>query len=139
MVVSPYVMFHGNAKEAMDFYVSAFGGKIEQCKTFKDAPKLPEGGSKDISNKIMHAEVSFHGTKILLCDDVKRPAKATVENGVHVSVECADLETTKTSFNKLSAGGKVQLPLAKQFWGDTFGSVTDKFGVNWMFNCSDKK
>ena len=41
-------------------------------------------------------------------------------------------------FAALSAGGKVEQPMEETFWGDYFGSLVDKFGVQWMINCSSK-
>ncbi|HLP81538.1 MAG TPA: VOC family protein, partial [Nitrosomonas sp.] len=59
-------------------------------------------------------------------------------NNVHINIETDTREETTNLFNKLSAGGKITMPLSDMFWGDFFGSCTDKFGINWMFNCRSK-
>jgi PhnB protein len=58
---------------------------------------------------------------------------------ISLSVECGTLEQLEKVFTKMSAGGKVTMPLQDQFWGARFGMLTDKFGIHWMFNCEKKK
>ena len=56
-----------------------------------------------------------------------------------MSLSGADQADLTTYFQKLSAGGTISMPLEKAPWGDTFWTLTDKFGVNWMVNISDPK
>ena len=65
--------------------------------------------------------------------------KVTIGDNVNLSVTGTDEERLKEMFGKLGAGGTVTMPLAPQFWGDTFGMLTDKFGTRWMFNIAGKK
>jgi PhnB protein len=59
-------------------------------------------------------------------------------NNIHINIEPDTRKETERLFNALSAGGKVTMDLQDMFWGDYFGSCTDKYGVQWMFNCSAK-
>jgi len=59
-------------------------------------------------------------------------------NALYINLETDTRQETDQLFAKLSAGGKVSTPMQAQFWGAYYGSLTDKFGVNWMFNCHGK-
>lgn len=62
-----------------------------------------------------------------------------IGNNVHLSINGSESDKLTEFFNKLSEGGKVTMPLEKQFWGDVYGSLTDQFGVHWMVNISSKE
>jgi PhnB protein len=64
--------------------------------------------------------------------------KVNQGNNVYISLSPDTRAETKRLFNALSAGGKVEQELQDMFWGDYYGSCTDKFGVHWMFNCAGK-
>jgi len=60
-------------------------------------------------------------------------------NNVYINLEPDTRAETDRLFMDLSANGKVEMPMQDMFWGDYFGSLTDQFGVRWMFNCSNKE
>jgi PhnB protein len=60
-------------------------------------------------------------------------------NNVYINLMPDTRKETKQLFDALSADGQVTMDLQDMFWGDYYGSCTDKFGVQWMFNCSEKK
>jgi PhnB protein len=126
----PYLYFRGNCKEAVDFYAHCFDAEVPLCKTFKEGPP---GGDAELGDWIMHAMMQFGNNTIMFSD-----SKDFVEgSNIHLCISCDTVETLNTAFDRLSNGGKVTMPVAQQFWGATFGSLTDKFGVNWMFNCDN--
>ncbi len=133
--LNPYLSFRDNARQAMEFYKSVFGGKL-QMQTFKEfhASKDP---SED--NKIMHAQLTADNGIVFMAADT--PSSMEYRPGTNMSMSLSgDNETElKGYFNKLSAGGTIGMPLEKAPWGDTFGMVTDKFGVPWLVNISGKK
>ena len=131
--LSPYLTLDGNCKEAMEFYKSCMGGKLTM-QTFGAAPMPSDEKMKD---KIMHASLE-NGTLSFMASDsaIGSPVKG---DNVNLSVAGDDEEGLKKMFHDLSAGGNVTMKLEKQFWGDTFGMFTDKFGIHWMFNISGKK
>ena len=129
-VLSPYLHFNGNCKEAMEFYKSVLGGELK-ISTYADMPdSLPE--HKD---RIMHAELR-NGSLSFMASDGQPGVNVPFGDNIDMSIIGSDEPKITEYFNKLSEGGKVEMPLAKQFWGDTFGMFKDKYGVNWMFNIS---
>lgn len=127
--LNPYLNFNGNAAEAMKFYQSILGGDLD-IQPFGDMGKTEEEKKRTI-----HAVLKKEGIHIMASDG-HPDQQVTFGDSVHMSL-VGDDETQLTEwFNKLSEGGKVDMLLAKQFWGDTFGMLTDKFGIHWMVNIS---
>ena len=130
--VQPYLFFDGKCEEALDFYKSALGAKVEMMMRFKDSPEpVPPGmcppGSE---NKVMHA--AFHiGNTLVMASDGMAGGKPEFK-GFSLSVNAKDEAEADKVFGALGKGGKVEVPLAKTFFSPRFGMVTDKFGVGWM-------
>jgi len=59
-------------------------------------------------------------------------------NNVYINLEPDTRAETERLFNALSINGKIEMPLQDMFWGAYFGSLTDQFGIQWMFNCTSK-
>ena len=134
--LNPYLNFRGNAREAMEFYKSAFGGTLN-VSTYKEF-NASQDPSED--NLVMHSELQSNGMTIMGADVPKR---MEFKPGTNMSVSlsgdnAAEAELTGL-YKKLSAGGKVTMPLQKAQWGDTFGMFVDKFGIGWMVNIAAKK
>lgn len=135
VTLSPYIFFDGQAKQAMEFYKTVFGGKLN-IQTMGEVPKeAREAAINPDPSRVMHASLEGD-VKIMASDSGKASAKAAK---IELSLSGDDETHLKDVFKKLSDGGKVTMPLAKQFWGDTFGMLTDKFGVDWMVNIEGKK
>jgi PhnB protein len=128
-VLSPYLNFSGNTAEAMKFYHSLLGGELN-IQTFEEAKMAQTPQEK---NLIVHAALKS-GDFNLYASDGHPSMKINFGNNVHLSLIGSESERLTSIFNGLSQGGHVDMPLAKQFWGDTYGMVTDKFGVHWMVN-----
>jgi PhnB protein len=138
--INPYLNFPGNTEEAFTFYKSIFGGEFVIVQRFKDTPEagtVPE----NLKEKIMHIALPIGKGNILMATDALEPMghKVTAGTNFHLSVSTDSEEETNKLFNALAAGGKVTVPLAKMFWGDYFGMCTDKFGIQWMVNYSQRK
>lgn len=131
----PYLHFNGNAEEVLNFYKDAFEGEIIMLNRYGDSPMKSDESLKD---KIIHSRVKF-GDNILMISDSFNGELASTGGNMQLSVEVDDGNKIEQVFNKMAEGGKVTMPLAKQFWGATFGMLQDKFGVNWMFNYEEKK
>jgi PhnB protein len=127
--LTPYLNFNGNTAEAMKFYQSILGGELT-IQTFAEAgmAKTPEE-----RNMIVHADLKNDMLSLMASDGHPNQPVIFGDN-IHMSISGADENNLTEFFNKLAQGGKVDMPLAKQFWGDTFGMLTDKFGVHWMIN-----
>jgi PhnB protein len=127
--LNPYIFFKGNAKEAMEFYQSVFGGDLTVQKVGEvPADALPPGANKD---HVMHAALRGGAVTMMAADSDKASPEA---KKIELSIGGKDEAQLRAIFDKLSAGGKVSMPLKKQFWGDIFGQVTDKYGIDWMVN-----
>jgi PhnB protein len=129
--LNPYLNFRDNTKEAMEFYRSVFGGTLNMT-TFKEF-NASQDPSED--NKIMHAVLEADGI-VFMAADTPNSMEYQPGKNMRMSVSGDDEAALRGYFDKLAAGGTVEMPLAKAAWGDTFGMLTDKFGVGWMVNIS---
>lgn len=130
---NPYLNFPGNCLEAFEFYRSVFGGEFSGLHKFEDMPSEdgqdahgapPEG--------VMHVSLPI-GDSILMGSDVP-PGMGTVDFGssCYVYLDRDSVDDGQRVFNELSDGGDVAMPFGLQFWGDYYGSFTDRYGVKWM-------
>lgn len=132
--LTPYLTFNGKAAEAMKFYHSVLGGKLTM-QTFGEVKMATSPKEKDL---IIHATLMNEGLTFMASDSM--PSRlAKFGDNIQMSISGNDSARLKKVFAGLSKGGKVDMPLAKQFWGDTFGQLTDKFGVHWMVNITSQK
>jgi PhnB protein len=129
MNVQPYLSFEGRAQEAIDFYKSALGAKVDMIMQFKDAP--PEmKASPESKDKIMHSAFRIGDTQIMATDG-QCSGKATF-SGITLTLNAASNGEAEKLFNALAQGGQVQMPMSETFFAHRFGMVADKFGVGWM-------
>ena len=132
--LTPYLNFEGNAREAMEFYQSCFGGELN-ISTFGEAPQgsCPGGdGGEEMKDKVMHACLTC-GDLILMASDTPQGAPKKGDS-VHLSVNCESREQTEKIFKALGEGGNVTMPLGDMFWGAYFGMLVDKYGFHWMLH-----
>lgn len=141
--VSTYLNFKDNTEEAFNFYRSVFGGDFNGgIARFKDIP--PQEGMPPLADAdkdlVMHIELPIIGGHVLMGTDAPESFgfKMNFGNNVHINLEPDTRDETKRLFDKLSAGGRVTMPLQDMFWGAYYGSCTDKYGVQWMVNCNAK-
>jgi PhnB protein len=127
--LNPYISFAGDARQAMEFYQSVFGGEL-RMNTFGEfgAQDAPE------ADKIMHSQLESDNGFTLMASDTPPGMEHNPGNNITVSLSGDDNDLLRGYWEKLSSGGTVQMPLEKQMWGDEFGSCVDKFGVPWMVN-----
>ncbi len=127
--LTPYLNFDGQTREAMSFYQSILGGELKM-QTFGESgmPTDPH-----FANRIIHADLRNESLSFMASDgDATHPVK--MGNNIHMSIVGTEEALLTKYFHALAEGGKIDMPLAKQFWGDIYGQLTDKFGVHWMFN-----
>ncbi len=134
MAVEVYLIFNGNCREAVAFYEDAFSTDKAEIMTFGDSPQnhdypLPEE-AKDL---VMHTRLSVFGSRIMFSDTFPGSPYA-VGNNVTLAVVSDDEEQMRKAFDKLKDGGKVVMELQETFWSKCYGSLTDKFGVEWQFS-----
>ena len=133
--LNPYLSFKDNTREAMEFYRTVFGGKL-QLSTFKDYHASQDPSEDD---KIMHSMLEAENGITFMAADT--PNSMEYRPGTNMSMSLSgDNEAELTAyFEKLSASGMVIMPLEKAPWGDWFGMCTDKFGVQWLVNIAGQK
>src|SRR5690606_30810772 len=126
--LNAYLMFDGNCREAMAFYQSLFGGTLKSM-TFG---QVDDSCPKAMRDSIMHSSL-VTDEFVLLGSDNPEP-KPTGSGNISLALNGSDEQRLTQVFNQLSEGGKIVIPLEKQMWGDVFGVVSDRFGIDWMVN-----
>jgi PhnB protein len=132
MQVQPYLFFDGRCAEAIEFYQSALGAKVEMLMRFKEAPDQPPPGMlpPGSENKVMHSCLRIGDTAIMASDG--RCQGKPSFSGFSLSLTARDEADADRLFGALADGGEVQMPLGKTFFSPRFGIVADRFGVSWM-------
>lgn len=131
MSLSTYLTFDGNCHEAFEYYRSVFGGDFASFQTFGDGPPDMQvsDAEKDL---VMHAALPVGSSILMGSDKASFGPPLAIGNNFSISIEATGREQCDELFAKLSDGGSVSMPLQEMFWGDYFGSCTDRFGINWM-------
>jgi PhnB protein len=129
--LNPYLNFDGNARQAVEFYQSVFGGDLV-VNTFAEfgAPDSPD------ADKIMHGQLETPSGYTLMVSDTAEGMEFNPGGNITISLSGDDTDELRGYFEKLSDGGTVTMALEKQMWGDEFGMVSDQFGIAWMVNIS---
>ena len=133
--LTPYLLFDGHCREAMEFYCSCFGGELTVTKV-KDSPvkdRMPTVQHE----KVIHARLRSRNVEISASDWLRLDRTPIRGNTVCLFLSGGTLRELKALFEKLSEGAELTDPLTEQFFG-TYGALNDKFGVRWMFQ-TDKK
>lgn len=131
----PYLSLNGTAEEAINFYKEIFNGEILHLGRFGETqPDIADA----YKNKVMHAALKFGENEIMFSDTMEGNTTHAGTN-VSLSLDFATEQKMDIAFDKLAVGGKITMPLQDTFWGAKFGMLTDKFGINWMFNHDKKK
>lgn len=141
--VSTYLNFARETEQAFLFYRSVFGGDFNgPIHRFSDIPRTPDQPplpDEDL-NLVMHIELTILGEHVLMGTDAPPSMgfAVTPGNNVYINLEPDSRAEADQLFKGLSAGGQVEMPMQDMFWGAYFGSLTDKFGIRWMINCTEK-
>jgi PhnB protein len=135
MKIHPYLNFPGTAEEAMRFYEKCLGGKLTEVHRFGNMPgaeQLPEAARK----RVMHVGLELPGGFMIMASDTMEGMGPPHVAGTNmtISIHPSSRAEADRYFGALAEGGQVTMPLADQFWGDYYGSLTDRFGIQWMVN-----
>ena len=130
--LNPYLSFRDNAREAMEFYRSVFGGEL-RVNTFKEYNASSDPSEDDL---VMHAQLEGEHGVVFMGSDTPRRMEYKPGSNFSMSLSGDDDAVLSGWFSKLADGGTVTMPLEKAMWGDTFGMVVDRYGVNWLVNIS---
>jgi PhnB protein len=125
--------------EAFDFYRSVIGGEYRNVSKFSDMPAddSPDPSHEAPPDGVMHIALPI-GESVLMGSDVP-PGMGTVNPGntCYVCLSPDSPEEGRRIFDGLSQGGEVEMAYDKQFWGDYYGSFTDRYGIKWMVDVAD--
>jgi PhnB protein len=141
--VSTYLNFGRDTEAAFEFYRSVFGGDFNgPIHRMGDVPPMPGQPALAEADRhlVMHVELTILGAHVLMGTDAPESMGFTLNpgNNVHINLHPDTRAETDRLFAALAEGGQVSMALQDMFWGDYFGSLTDRFGTCWMFNCSAK-
>ena len=128
--LNPYLNFRDNAREAMEFYHTVFGGKLNMS-TFKEFQASQDPSEDD---KIMHAQLDTENGMTIMASDAPDRMEFKPGNTFSISLSGENESELRGYWDKLVTGGTVTMPLEKAPWGDTFGMCIDQFGVSWLVN-----
>jgi PhnB protein len=129
MQLSNYLFFSTDCEAALGFYARCgLGTVVEMMRIGDNGMPVHEEAMR---GKIMHAK--FEGPGVLFFASDNHDAEP-MRGSAHILM-MDDRDQTQSLFERLSEGGRVTTPLGIQPWGDFYGKLTDKFGVQWMLNC----
>ena len=130
--ITPYLFFDGRCAEAISFYQNAIGAEVVFMMQYKDAPEgLPsEMGKPELRERVMHATFKIGDSEIMTAD--APPGNHKGHGGFSLSITVATEAQAKQIFTAMSDDGKVLMPLSPTFFSSCFGTLEDKFGVEWM-------
>ena len=136
MQIQPYLFFEGRTEEALEFYQSKLGAKVEFMMRYKENPD-PKYNPPNAGEKVMHSCFRVGDTQVMASDG-NCSGKPSFQ-GFSLTFNAADEADAKRRFTALAEGGQVNLPLSETFFAKSFGMVADRFGLNWMVMAGPKK
>lgn len=128
---TPYLVFGGKAEEAIAFYGSALGAKVQTLQRFGD---MQNDCPESMKGWVMHAVLQLDSGAVIMLSDGSPEDKPTPGSSTHVALDIDSGAQGRAAFEALSKGGTVTQPLIEAPWGALFGSLQDRFGIRWMFN-----
>ena len=142
--VSTYLNFARETEAAFNFYKAVFGTDfIEGVHRYGDMPPSDEfpPATEEDKDLIMNMTLPIVGGHLLMGSDcpVTMGFDVNIGNNTHISLHLDSKEEVQKYFNSLAEDGKITMELQDMFWGDYYGSCTDKFGIQWMFHCPSGK
>jgi PhnB protein len=140
-IVNVYLNFDGDCEAAFKFYSTVFGCEISHISHFGDMP--PHEGmapmTDEMKKKVMHVSIQISPETALMGSDVGGEWAPTFRQGNNfsISISAQTKDEADRLFAALAEGGQITMPLSSTFWGDYFGMLTDRFGINWMMSFNE--
>ncbi|RIW38924.1 VOC family protein [Bacillus salacetis] len=126
----PYLIFNGNALDALEYYKEVFEGEITDLQTFGEAdyPTPPEA-----EDRIIHARFK-KGDLLLMASDTFPGSEVQTGSNLSLVLEFESEEEIKEVYDRLSARSKIHMELQDTFWGAKYAKVKDPYGITWDLN-----
>ncbi|WP_144611382.1 VOC family protein [Bacillus cereus] len=128
--ITTFLMFEGNAEEAMNFYMSLF----DQSEIVNISRYDENGPGKEGS--VIHATFTLNGQEFMCIDSYVKHA-FTFTPSMSLYVTCETEEEIETVFHKLAQDGSVLMPLGSYPFSKKFGWLNDKYGVSWQLTLAE--
>lgn len=132
MQLNTYLYFDGQCEKAFQFYARVLGGKIAMMMPHKGSP-AESSVPAEWQQKILHARLEVRNS-VLMASDAP-PGRGQKMGGFSVNIAVDSVAEAERIFAALSDGGNQYMPIAKTFFAERFGMLTDRYGVQWMVNC----
>lgn len=137
MKLNPYLLFDGTCEQAFKFYAETLGATIESLMRFAEAPQQPDASGcrmpPGFADKVLHGRIVIGG-EVLMASDAPT-GHYEKPQGIRLTLNVAKPAEAERLFHTLAEGGSVQMPIAKTFFAERFGMLTDRFGIPWMVSC----
>lgn len=135
MAIHVYLYFNGNCREAVEFYAQVFEIEPPPFITFADAPPSPNFNlPEEAKHLIMHTRLTIKGSTVMFSDTFPG-MPFVVGNNISLTFVSDDMEEIQSYFHRLKEGGQVRMELQETFWSKSYGSLADKFGIEWQLSC----
>ena len=134
MAVDVYLNFNGNCREAVEFYAEVFNTEKPDIMTFGESPQSPEYKlPEEAKDLVMHTRLNISGSNVMFSDTF--PGSPFIQgNNISLAFVGKNEEEIRSAFDKLKEGGSVGMELQETFWSKCYGSLKDKFGIEWQFS-----
>ncbi|PZX08290.1 PhnB protein [Psychrobacillus insolitus] len=134
MAVDVYLNFNGNCREAAEFYAEVFNTEKPDIMTFGESPQSPEYKlPEEAKDLVMHTRLNISGSNVMFSDTF--PGSPFIQgNNISLAFVGKNEEEIRSAFDKLKEGGSVGMELQETFWSKCYGSLKDKFGIEWQFS-----
>lgn len=136
-MITTYLVFGGNAKEAVDYYSKVFDGNVSYMMRYNDMPEKDKEEMKGMEDAVIHANVDTFVGQIMLSDSMP-DEKPTPSDALWINVSHEDLDKLKEVFDAMAEEGEVIMPLEETFFSPLYGQVKDKYGFYWMIMSSEE-
>lgn len=127
----PYLNYYGKAEAALEFYKEALDAQIMDTMRYKDEASM--NAPEEMGNWVLHSGIIVNG-EVIYVSDILSEDQYKQGNNISIMIDCDTEEQIRKYFEKLSVGATIIMPLENTFWGALYGSLIDKFGVNWDLN-----
>lgn len=136
MNLEVYLTFNGECEEAFNFYKQALDAETLLINRYEGMPDMDV--PDEWKQKVLHAILTLRNGIQIMGSDSMCGKPVSVDTNVSIALTFINREDEIKAFNALGEGGTVTIPLQEVFWESFFGTLTDKYGIQWMFNCFHK-